>query len=163
MTYLRLEQSFGKNAANRLADTRKPGIDGAIAALETFYYAFNNGDLDVFRQVWLPDPLIRLKNPLGGILEGIEPISALYQGIFDGPAVVWVEFWDIVVYDLGGSAALFSGRERGEFARDSTTIDLDIRTSRVFHSVAGRWGQIHHHGSITDADLLDSYRNAVNG
>lgn len=163
MTYVHLDQTFGRDAQNRLDETSLPGIEGAIAALESFYFAFNNGDSDVFRRVWGADPLIRLKNPLGGILDGIDPIATLYDGIFNGPAEVWVEFWDIVAYDLGDSAAVFSGRERGEFTKGEVTVDLDIRTSRVFHRVDGRWGQIHHHGSITDTDQLTAYRSAVNG
>ena len=136
-------------------------MDGALAALESFYFAFNNADLDVFGQVWVAHDLIRLKNPLGGILEGIDPITDLYAGIFNGPAAVWVEFHDIVAYDAG-DAVVFSGREGGEFAKAGVTVPLDIRTTRVLHYVQGRWGQIHHHGSITDADLMTTYRNAVN-
>lgn len=163
MTYAHLDATYGRDAANRLDDAAKVGVDGAIAALETFYYAFNNADIDVFGEVWISNQAIRLKNPLGGILEGIGPIVALYETIFNGPADVWVEFWDVVAYELGDEAVVFSGRERGEFAKAGITVDLDIRTTRVFHRVAGRWGQVHHHGSITDTDQLNIYRNAVNG
>ncbi len=162
MTYIRLDQTYGKNARSRLAAAEEPGIEGALAALETFYFAFNNSDIAVFRRTWVADPLIRLKNPLGGVLEGIEPIAALYGNIFNGPADVWVEFWDIVAYDLGETAAVFSGRERGKFTKDGVSVDLNIRTTRVFHYVGGRWGQVHHHGSITDTDRLITYRAAVN-
>ncbi|MFV1962755.1 MAG: nuclear transport factor 2 family protein [Acidimicrobiia bacterium] len=161
MSYTRLDRTFDKTAANRLDDATQPGLNGALAALESFYFAFNNGDLNVLCQVWVPDELIRLNNPLGGILNGIGPISALYDGIFNGAADVWVEFWDIAAYDLGDNAAVFSGRERGQFIKAGRSVDLDIRTSRVFHRVDGRWGQVHHHGSITDTELLDNYRNAV--
>jgi len=39
--------------------------------------------------------------------------------------------------------------------------DLNIRTTRIFHLVDGRWRQIHHHGSIEDANLLAEYQNVV--
>jgi ketosteroid isomerase-like protein len=160
MTYLRIDQTFGRSARNRLDEAARPGLDGALAALESFYFAFNNADLEAFRQVWVADGLIRLNNPLGGILEGIDPIVALYDGIFNGPADVWVELYDIVAYPLG-DAVVFAGRERGEFTKRDTTVPLDIRTSRVLHRRDGRWGQVHHHGSITDTDLLTTYRQAV--
>ncbi len=160
MTYTRIDRTFGRTADNRLDAAIRPGIEGALAALESFYFAFNNGDLDVLRQVWLPHDLIRLYNPLGGILEGIEPITALYDGIFNGPADVWVEFYDIVAYPLGDTV-VFAGRERGEFTKHGVTILLDIRTSRVLHRHDGRWGQVHHHGSITDTEQLATYRRAV--
>jgi limonene-1,2-epoxide hydrolase len=160
MTYRRLDTTFGRAARNRLDHITDPGPQGARSALETFYFAFNRGDIDTFRQVWVEHELIRLKNPLGGVMEGIESITALYDRIFNGAATVWVEFHDIVAYELDG-AAVFSGRERGEFATDSDTVALDIRTTRVFHFVDGRWGQLHHHGSITDTEMLQTYREAV--
>lgn len=162
MSYTRIEAIFGREATNLIDQTDQPGIAGALAALETFYYAFNNNDLEVFTGVWVPSEMIRLNNPLGGILEGIDPIAALYDGIFNGPADVWVEFHDIVAYDFGESV-VFAGRERGQFAKGETIVPLDIRTSRVLHYAGDRWGQVHHHGSITDSTQLDTYRNAVNG
>ncbi len=162
MNYVRIQQSFGREARDLTTEMGKPGMKGALAALESFYFAFNNGDLDVFQKVWVPHSMIRLNNPLGGILEGIEPITALYEGIFNGPAEVWVEFGDIVAYDLGESV-VFAGRERGQFTKNGVSVPLDIRTSRVLHQANGLWGQVHHHGSITDTGQLATYRDAVNG
>lgn len=162
MSHTRIETTFGRSAANRLDEVTRPGLDGALAALESFYHAFNNADLEVFRQVWLPDDLIRLNNPLGGIREGIDTITELYRGIFEGPATVWVEFHDIVAYP-GADLVVFAGRERGEFRVGSTTVPLEIRTSRVLRRRDGRWGQVHHHGSITDTEQLTAYRIAVQG
>jgi limonene-1,2-epoxide hydrolase len=161
MNYSHLHQTFGRDAQDCTAGATDAGMAGALAALESFYFAFNHGDLEVFQQVWVPSDKIRLNNPLGGILEGIDPITALYDGIFNGPAEVWVEFHDIVAYDFGDSV-VFAGRERGEFAKGDLSVPLDIRTSRVLHRANGRWGQVHHHGSITDTSQLDSYRAAVN-
>lgn len=162
MTYQTMDERFGRDARDRSGELALPGLTGATAALETFYCAFNRPDLALFRTVWVEHDLIRLKNPLGGVLEGIDSIVNLYDGIFNGPADVWVEFSDIVVYDLG-DAVLFSGREHGEFTRDDTTIPLEIRTTRVMHYTNRRWGQVHHHGSISDAELLRNYQAAVRG
>jgi hypothetical protein len=43
------------------------------------------------------------------------------------------------------------------------TIDLQIRTSRIFgfSETDNQWFQIHHHGSIDNVDLLDRYQKAV--
>ncbi|MBI1758646.1 MAG: nuclear transport factor 2 family protein [Actinobacteria bacterium] len=155
--------TYGRQARNRLAEATDPGPAGAHAALETFYHAFNTRSADVLTKVWLPDDLIRLSNPLGGIVEGIAGIVRLYDGIFTGPARVWVEFYDIVAYGLGPTGVVFAGRERGEFRKADATVELEIRTSRVFAYHDGRWGQLHHHGSITDPALLERYRAAVAG
>jgi len=133
---------------------------GAIAALETFYYSFNNKDIDTFNQIWVSHDLVQLNNPVGGIIRGIKDISALYTRIFQGEADVWVEFQDIVTYDFN-ECVVFAGLEKGQFKINNRNIDLEIRTTRFFAYVNGKWGQIHHHGSIDNAELLKNYQNAV--
>lgn len=157
-----LSLTFGKNSQDRLAEAKNPGKEGALAAVETFYYAFNNRSPGLLKEVWLNDPLCQLNNPLGGIIRGIEPISALYEKIFNGPSRVWVEFYDIVLY-LTRDAAIFAGRERGEFLNGEAVVNLAIRTTRIFiyDSAAGSWVQAHHHGSIDDVALLNRYQKAI--
>jgi hypothetical protein len=50
---------------NALADTAAPGIEGARAALETFYHAFNTRSLDHYQRIWADDPLVQLGSPVG--------------------------------------------------------------------------------------------------
>ena len=103
-----------------------------------------------------------LDNPLGGIRRGWAEIEPLYARLFSGPARVKVVFFD---YSLHEGADLFvaAGRERGQFELGDTRIDLTTRTSRIYRKVDGRWRQIHHHGSIEDAELLGRYQAAVLG
>lgn len=164
------EQSFtiafaGETAVrgthNRLAETNQPTIEGARAALETFYYALNERSIDVFRQIWLDDPLIQLDNPVGGILRGAQPITDLYARIFKGSVRVR-EFYDIVTY-ASSEIVVFAGREHGTYEYDGNTFPLDIRTTRIFAYVPARggWRQVHHHGSIDDAARLAHYQEAI--
>lgn len=157
-----IEEMYGRHAHNRLADASLAGSEGARAALESFYHAFNQRSQVVLREVWADNPLVQLNNPLGGVIRGVDGVVDLYRRIFEGPADVWVEFHDIVEY-TGAGAAVFAGRERGEFRVGDTVIPLDIRTTRVFAYADGRWGQVHHHGSITDPALLAQYQRAVQG
>ncbi len=158
-----LDTAFGRQARCRLDDARAPGPDGARAALETFYYAFNNRSQDVLRQVWLDHPLSQLNNPLGGVLRGLDRISELYGRVFTGPARAWVELYDIAEYRLG-DAVVFAGRERGEFTTDGVTLPMAIRTSRVFGFTTDEgWRQLHHHGSIDEPTALAAYQDAVRG
>ncbi|MDY0329202.1 MAG: nuclear transport factor 2 family protein [Thiomonas sp.] len=159
-----LSRTYGRSAVDRRVDAREPSLEGARAALECFYFAFNQRSLDALEAVWAPGTLISLDNPLGGIMRGLDDIRALYQRIFSGPAQVWVEFHDVVEY-VGQDTVVFAGRERGEFARDSHTVPLAIRTSRVFQYFGGQlgWRQVHHHGSIDDPEALVRYQQAVRG
>ena len=158
-----VDYDFGAAARNRLDEARDPGPDGAVAALETFYFALNNADLDVLRAVWSPDPLAQLNNPVGGILRSGEAIADLYRRIFAGGLGVQVTFTDAATY-LGADTAVFAGRELGSYTGPGgKRVPLQIRTSRIFtwHAGEGRWLQTHHHGSIDDPEALAAYQAAA--
>jgi hypothetical protein len=154
---------YGRDARNRLQETSDESSDGARAALETFYCAFNCRDLELLAAIWLDHPLSQLNNPLGGILQGREAIVELYDRVFHGPGRAWVQLEDITEV-VTPNAVVFAGRERGEFATATETVPLLIRTSRimVYEPDVG-WRQTHHHGSIDDPALLARYQAAVAG
>lgn len=156
-----IDFGFGPTARNRLAEACTAGFDGAVAALETFYYALNSADLDVLAAVWSADALAQLNNPVGGILRSGRGIAELYGRIFASGMAVEVTFTDAVTYDFGPSI-VFAGRELGSY-RDANghRVPLAIRTSRVFGWQEGRWQQFHHHGSIDDPALLAAYQAAA--
>ena len=45
-----LGETYGTDARNRLDEATSPGREGAPAALESFYYAFNQRDPEAFRR-----------------------------------------------------------------------------------------------------------------
>ncbi len=161
---VRSSARYGRASVNRLAGATAPGIDGARALVESFYYAFNHRDMGVFRTLWADDALVQLNNPLGGMLRGHAAVEDLYRRVFDGPARVWVEFDDIVEYQTG-EMVTFAGRETGVFTRGDVAVPLAIRTTRVIQwlGAAHGWRQVHHHGSIDDPGALDRYQRAVHG
>ena len=131
-------------------------------ALVQFYSAFNSGDIKMMSDNWWQSEDIAMDNPLGGIKRGWQEIQTVYERIFRGPAVVYVEYFDYTIHE---TAEMFCavGRERGYFRLDGKEITLAIRTSRIFRKVDGRWKQLHHHGSIEDPQLLARYQAAVSG
>jgi limonene-1,2-epoxide hydrolase len=156
---------YGATPRNRLAEAGDPTTAGARAVLESFYYALGARDADALEAVWAPEPLVQLNNPLGGVLRGIEAVTSLYGRVFEGPVRVEVRFQDVVEY-AGPGHAVFAGREIGSYAHaDGTAVPLAIRTTRylAYDAGAGRWGQLHHHGSIDDAPSLEAYQRAVRG
>ena len=159
----KLLQTFGIKASNRLDKANVISIEGAIACLESFYYAFNNKNIDVLRDVWYNNELAQLNNPLGGVIRGINPITELYNNIFQSNASVTVELQNIIYYHEINTI-VFAGVEKGEFKKNDLTIPLTIRTTRCLGYIREqhRWYQLHHHGSIDDADLLKQYKEAVN-
>jgi ketosteroid isomerase-like protein len=138
-----------------LADLSDP-----VQALAQFYRAFNTRDLALMEENWDNGETVAMDNPLGGIKRGWPDIRAVYERIFRGTGRVQVAFHD---YSLHVHDDLFYavGRERGTFERDGAKLDLAIRTSRIFRRIAGRWRQVHHHGSIDDPRLLRAYQEGV--
>lgn len=141
-----------------------------VASLIEFYRAFNNRDLERMANNWSASAQAVMSNPLGGIKRGWSDIAAVYARIFNGPAQVYVEFYD---YSLSVTEQMFCaiGRERGYVQWETQRIELAIRTTRIYRydggyaaqRTPGRWRQVHHHGSIDDAALLARYQAAVAG
>jgi ketosteroid isomerase-like protein len=129
-------------------------------ALAQFYRAFNTRDLAMIDDNFAPSDEVAIDNPLGGIRRGAEVPHKMYEIVFKSPADVHVEFWDYTIHRVG-DVFWAVGRERGTYRDGDTVKDLNIRTTRVFRLYDGRWRQVHHHGSIEDAKLLEDYQNAV--
>jgi len=106
---------------------------------------------------WLQTDAASMSNPLGGIKRGWDEIQNVYTKIFSGAASVYVEFYD---YTIHSSADMFVavGRERGTLTFGSELVQLAIRTSRTYVLDDTQWRQLHHHGSIDDAKLLEEYQ-----
>jgi len=128
--------------------------------LVQFYCAFNSGDINMMSQNWYQSDEIAMDNPLGGIKRGWNEIKEVYETIFNGPAEVYVEYYDYTIHETN-DIFYAVGRERGYFKLGEDEIKLAIRTSRIFKRVGEIWKQVHHHGSIDDPQLLERYQTAV--
>jgi len=138
------------------------GLTSAFQALVQFYCAFNKRDVAMMEKNWANNDEIAMDNPLGGIKRGWSEIRSVYERIFNGPAEVYVEYYDYTIH-LTPEIFYAVGRERGYFRLDGKELKLAIRTSRIFQKIDGKWRQVHHHGSIEDPQLLAAYQGAVAG
>jgi ketosteroid isomerase-like protein len=129
-------------------------------ALAQFYRAFNSRDVKMIDDNFAHSDDIAIDNPLGGIRRGADEPHKMYEGVFKSPANVHVVFWDYTI-QRAGDVFWAVGRERGTYVDGGVEKNLNIRTTRIFQLVDGRWRQMHHHGSIEDAKLLADYQNAV--
>ncbi len=135
-------------------------FEGPLAALVGFYRAFNGRDLSLMVENWENSGEASMDNPLGGIKRGWDEIRLVYERIFGGEASVQIQFHDYTLHCMG-DVFMAVGRERGTLRNAGMSLDLRIRTSRVFSRGSGGWRQVHHHGSIDDPDLLARYQAAV--
>lgn len=138
----------------------KSTLTPIILALSGFYEALNSRDMEKMAQNWAQTDEAVMDNPLGGIKRGWDEIKAVYERLFSSQSEYYFEFYD---YSLHATDEIFYvvGRERGKFRQGATELAMAIRTTRIFRLIAGRWRQVHHHGSIEDPDLLYKYRKAV--
>jgi ketosteroid isomerase-like protein len=135
----------------------------ASQALAQFYRALNTRDLDLMQRNWANSAEAAMDNPLGGIKRGWAEIRPIYEKLFASQGAYRFEFYD---YTLHGGSDLFYavGRERGELEVGGAPMQIAIRTTRVFRrDDHGNWRQVHHHGSIDDAQMLARYQEAVLG
>lgn len=135
---------------------------GPYAALVEFYRAFNGRDMEMMNRNWLQSDEASMSNPLGGIKRGWNEIKTVYEKIFNGQAKVYVEFYDYSIHETEGMF-IAVGRERGTLDIDGVHLDLAIRTSRTYAYETDAWRQLHHHGSMDDAERLSRYQSAVLG
>ncbi|VAX09388.1 hypothetical protein MNBD_GAMMA25-950 [hydrothermal vent metagenome] len=136
------------------------GLSDPQDVLIEFYHAFNNQDLEQMENNWLQSGDASMSNPLGGIKRSWSEIKPVYEKIFNGPAEVFVEFYDFSIHQTEGMFCAV-GHERGYFKLDETEIKLAIRTSRIYLKTKQQWQQLHHHGSIDQAGLLADYQAIV--
>ena len=86
-------------------------MDSPFAALVQFYRAFNVCDMAEMAANWDDSPDVAMDNPLGGIKRGWEEIRTVYDRIFNGPAKVYVEYYDYTIH-VHGEVFIAIGRER---------------------------------------------------
>jgi ketosteroid isomerase-like protein len=143
---------------------REPMADPAqpLFALSQFYRALNGRDLTLMERNWESSPEAAMDNPLGGIRRGWAEIRRTYEALFDAPWSYSFEFWDYTLH-RGADVFWVVGRERGRLSNETETLDLAIRTTRLFRLSGGSWRQAHHHGSIEEPRLLARYLTAVRG
>jgi ketosteroid isomerase-like protein len=130
-------------------------------ALAQFYKAFNSQDMVLMEQIWEQSEEAVLANPLGGIKRGWKEIRPVYERIFGSKTPVRVEFYD---YTLPEFVDIFYavGRERPLTGSGESDLQVDIRTTRIYHrQVDGKWKLIHYHGSFDDAELLAKFQATV--
>ena len=129
-------------------------------ALVDFYRAFNKQNVELMEANWLQTEDASMSNPLGGIKRGWNEIKEIYKKIFSGPASVYVEFYDYTIYATENMFVAV-GRERGSLIINNKTIDLAIRTSRTYCLNDNKWRQVHHHGSMDNPELLETYQTIL--
>src|SRR5512146_1957442 len=116
----------------------KTRLTPQMKALSEFYQAINSRDMELMARNWAQTDEAVMDNPLGGIRRGWQEIRAVYERLFKSPGQYWFEFYDYS-YHEAGDIFYVVGRERGEYKSAETTLNMAIRTSRLFRQMDGEW------------------------
>jgi hypothetical protein len=153
---------------NLLADTALPGIAGARAALETFYYAFNTRSADLYQHIWADDPLVQVYSPVVGMVRGSTTIAAFAQRALSARVQIQTVVEDIVAY-VTPELVVFTGREHGAYTQSSEQEAMsepaESHSICIFRFIPeqGGWRQVYHHVSLDDANQLARFQRAMRG
>ncbi|HEY6978284.1 MAG TPA: nuclear transport factor 2 family protein [Chitinophagaceae bacterium] len=128
--------------------------------LSEFYHAFNCKDLEKISAIWAHSDEVIAQNPAGGIKQGWKEIENVYKLIFQSGTNVKAEFYDYSIHEAG-EMFYTVGKEKVRMEKDGETITLTVRISRIFKMIDFQWKQVHLHGSIDDAKLLEQYQKAT--
>lgn len=100
------------------------------------------------------------KEELNDLSQPVQALAQFYRAFNNRDLTLMERNWD-----NSAEAAMdnpVGGIRRGWTGIRGKTIDLSIRTTRLFRRAAdGTWKQIHHHGSIDDPQLLATYQASV--
>jgi hypothetical protein len=106
-------------------------------ALSRFYRAFNARDMEMMGQNRAHSDDIVMDNPPGGITRGWIETQPVYARIFEGPAQVYVEYYDHTLCETGRCSARWAGnvatRDHQDLGSSLCTLG-GIGRAHYFHS-----------------------------
>jgi hypothetical protein len=135
-------------------------FEGARAALETFYYAFNTRSFDLLKQIWDDDDLAQVETPIAGLVRGSATIASVYGQMRSSPVKIRTVLDDIIVYFAPG-LAVFTEREHGTYTNEgehSAPAKLSGRSICIFHFIANKGWRLIYHQVTLDSDRLRAGR-----
>ena len=156
MVWSELEEICEKNY-RRLSVINGKEIDGLSAeyqALQKYYSALNNSNIDTMKEVWSKENSTTFLSPLGEIVKTYGNVIRVHEELFNSSIKIDVEYYNIEITILNNG--FFSvGRERGTMNIGDEIIEVAFRTSRLFIREEGIFKQLHHHGSFEDITVQE--------
>jgi ketosteroid isomerase-like protein len=131
-----------------------------LEALNEFYDAFNNRSLEKIGANWLNTDEALVDSSAGPTARGWNAIRQMYERVFQAPATSRTALCDFAIHEHG-DIFYATGRDRGDLRTDSTSIPLEMRVTRIFRKLDGKWRQVYYHGSFEDPQQFTEVRKTV--
>ena len=115
-------------------------------ANESFYQAFNRGDLNLMKSVWAQNDSVACIHPGWEILRGFDVIIDSWEKIFVGSENLEIKLSDIQVSGDGGM--VWVSCQENLFAMSMSGVQVSkVHATNLFEKVGDQWKMVLHHAS----------------
>ncbi len=115
-------------------------------ANESFYQAFNRGDLNLMKSVWAQNDSVACIHPGWEVLRGFDVIIESWEKIFVGSENLEIKLSDIKVSGDGGM--VWVSCQENLFAMSMSGVQVSkVHATNLFEKVGDQWKMVLHHAS----------------
>lgn len=117
-----------------------------LATNESFYQAFNRGDLDLMKSVWAQNDTVACIHPGWEVLRGFDTIIQSWENIFVGSENLEIKLSDIKV--TGAGSMVWVSCQENLFAMSMSGVQVSkVHATNLFEKIEGQWKMVLHHAS----------------
>ena len=115
-------------------------------ANESFYQAFNRGDLNLMKSVWAQNDSVACIHPGWEVLRGFDVIIQSWEKIFVGSENLEIKLSEIKVSGDGGM--IWVSCQENLFAMSMSGVQVSkVHATNLFEKVGDQWKMVLHHAS----------------
>jgi len=115
-------------------------------ANESFYQAFNRGDLDLMKSIWAQYNSVTCIHPGWEVIRGFDGIIESWENIFVGSENLEIKLSDIKV--TGAGKMIWVSCQENLFAMSMSGVQVSkVHATNLFEKVGDQWKMVLHHAS----------------
>ena len=115
-------------------------------AMEAFYRAFENMDIQQMESVWASEESIECGHPGWRILRGRKPVMESWRRIFENTPDIKFMLSEVSI-NISGVLAWVTLYENIHSRVAEQNVSATVLTTNIFKKFPEGWRMIHHHGS----------------
>jgi ketosteroid isomerase-like protein len=127
---------------------KKSDNDLVLAANQSFYTAFQNGDINKMDQVWSHSPFVSAIHPISNdVIIGWKGVRDSFDGVFKNYTKINIMPVKPTVH-IEGNVAWVLQNEEFSAQQGDKTVKLTSGANNIFVKNAGKWLMVHHQASV---------------
>jgi ketosteroid isomerase-like protein len=127
---------------------KKSDNDLVLSANQSFYTAFQNGDIKQMDQVWSHSPFVSAIHPIGNdVIIGWKGVRDSFDGVFKAYTNINILPVKPTVH-IEGNVAWVLQNEEFSAKQGDKTVKLTSAANNIFVKNAGKWLMVHHQATV---------------